>query len=477
MLFSSITFIICFLPIVLLIYYYCPTVKEKNNLLLLASLIFYAWGEPKYILVMLFSILVNYRTGILIGETKYSNTSRRCILAIGILVNISLLFYFKYFVFSERILNKIFRIIAYLQFQLPLLNIALPIGISFYTFQSISYLVDVYKSPALVQKNILNLGLYISFFPQLIAGPIVRYHDINEQIKERGHSVSLFASGIERFIIGLSKKVLIANVMAIAADRILDLPANSVPFYYLILGIICYTFQIYYDFSGYSDMAIGLGKMFGFNIPENFNYPYVSKTITEFWRRWHISLSSWFRDYLYIPLGGNRKGKKRRTINLFIVFFTTGLWHGAEINFVFWGLGHRLLFFAEKVFGKRIGSIIRNNNLKNVLGHLYTMVSVVILWVFFRLDTRGSLNFLKELLTLNQGSENAVLFIDSMIDAHFIVCFAAAIIFAFPFWRKTAILHQLNFIYIRYCALILLLILSICSLASNSYNPFIYFRF
>jgi alginate O-acetyltransferase complex protein AlgI len=224
-------------------------------------------------------------------------------------------------------------------------------------------------------------------------------------------------------------------------------------------------------------MAIGLGKMFGFNILENFNYPYVSKTITEFWRRWHISLSSWFKDYLYMPLGGNRKGKKRMTINLFIVFFTTGLWHGAEIHFVFWGLGHGLLLFAEKVFGKRIGSIIRNNNLKNVLGHLYTMVSVVILWVFFRLGIMESLNFLKELFTLNQGKENAILFIDSMIDAQFIVCFTAAIIFTFPFWRKAAILHHLNFIYIRYCLLILLLILSICSLASNSYNPFIYFRF
>jgi alginate O-acetyltransferase complex protein AlgI len=291
---------------------------------------------------MLFSIAINYRIGILLGDVKIN---RRGVLAVGILINISLLFYFKYFIFFERVINKIFRVIDYPQFQLPLLNIALPIGISFYTFQSISYLVDVYKNPVLIQKNILDLGLYISFFPQLIAGPIVRYHDINEQIKERSHSINLFVSGIERFIIGLSKKVLIANTMAMTADRIFVLPSNSVPYYYLFLGIICYTFHIYYDFSGYSDMAIGLGRMFGFNILENFNYPYISKTITEFWRRWHISLSSWFKDYLYIPLGGNRKGRKRTTINLFIVFFTTGLWHGAEINFVLWGLGHGLLLF------------------------------------------------------------------------------------------------------------------------------------
>jgi alginate O-acetyltransferase complex protein AlgI len=443
----------------------------------LASLFFYAWGEPTHILVMLFSILANYRVGIVLGETKRPNINRKCILAVGIIINISLLFYFKYFIFSERIINKIFRIIDYPQIQLPLLDIALPLGISFYTFQSISYLVDVYKNPALVQRNILNLGLYISFFPQLIAGPIVRYHDINEQIRERDHSISLFAEGIEKFIIGLSKKVLIANVMAMAADRILTLPSNAVPFYYLILGIICYTFQIYYDFSGYSDMAVGLGKMFGFNILKNFNYPYISKTITEFWRRWHISLSSWFKDYLYIPLGGNRRGKKRTIINLFIVFFTTGLWHGAEIHFVFWGLGHGLLLFSEKTIGKRVGLIIKNKRLKHILGHLYTLISVSILWVFFKLEIKESLGFLKELFTLNSGIENSFLFINTMIDAQFIVCFAAAVIFASPLWKKPLTRYRLNSTGLRCCALILLLILSICSLASGLYNPFIYFRF
>jgi alginate O-acetyltransferase complex protein AlgI len=426
---------------------------------------------------MLFSILINYRIGIGLGEKTDSNGNRRCILVIGILINVFLLFYFKYFVFGERVINKIFRIINHPEFQLPLLNIVLPLGISFYTFQSISYLIDVYKNPALVQKNILNLGLYISFFPQLIAGPIVRYHDINEQIKQRIHSTELFIQGIERFIIGLSKKVLIANVMAMAADMILALPPNSVPFYYLILGIICYTFQIYYDFSGYSDMAIGLGKMFGFTILENFNYPYASKTMTEFWRRWHISLSSWFKDYLYIPLGGNRKGKIRTTINLFIVFFITGLWHGAGVNFVFWGLGHGVLLFIEKIFGGKAGAIIKNKYVKSILGHLYTIIAVIALWVFFRLGILESINFLLELFTLNPGNENAMLFIKGMLDAQFVICFIAAAIFAFPWWRRTKIFRHPNVTPLYYCMLIVLLVLSICSLASNSYNPFIYFRF
>jgi len=477
MLFSSITFIVCFLPLVLLAYYYCPSSKARNILLLLASLIFYGWGEPKYILVMLFSILINYRVGILLGEAAYSNFTRRCILAIGISINIFLLFYFKYFVFSERVINKIFRLINYPQFQLPLANIVLPIGISFYTFQSISYLIDVHKNKMLVEKSILNLGLYISFFPQLIAGPIVRFHDINEQIKERKSSVNLFVSGIERFIIGLSKKVLIANVMAMTADRILVLSPDTVPFYYLALGILCYTFQIYYDFSGYSDMAIGLGRMFGFNLLENFNYPYISKSITEFWRRWHISLSSWFKDYLYIPLGGNRKGKNRTTLNLFIVFFTTGLWHGAAINFVFWGLGHGMLLFVEKIINDGGRRVFKNNHLNNIFGHLYTLVSVLVLWVFFRLDIKTGLLFLKELITFNQGNGNVSLFLNSIINTHFIICFCAALLFSFPWWRKLAGIKCLYNAPVKFCVLIILLVLSMSSLATNAYNPFIYFRF
>jgi alginate O-acetyltransferase complex protein AlgI len=319
--------------------------------------------------------------------------------------------------------------------------------------------------------------LYISFFPQLIAGPIVRYHDINEQIKDRTHSINLFSQGIERFIIGLSKKVLIANVMATMAEKIMALPVQSVPYYFLVLGIICYTLQIYYDFSGYSDMAIGLGRMFGFNILENFNYPYAAKTITEFWRRWHISLSSWFKDYLYIPLGGNRKGKIRTTLNLFIVFLITGLWHGAAVNFIFWGLGHGMLLFIEKTWGNKIGSLIKNKKSTAFLGHVYTLVSVVLLWVFFRLGIRESLHYLWAMVTLNYGNKNFSMFIKTIVDGQFIISFNVAVIFAFPWWRKIKPLYQRNLIFPRYCILIILLILSICSLASGSYNPFIYFRF
>jgi alginate O-acetyltransferase complex protein AlgI len=426
---------------------------------------------------MLFSILINYRIGVSLGEITYSNRARQYILAMGIFVNLILLFYFKYFTFTGLVINKILRMVQYPQFQLPLLNIVLPLGISFYTFQSLSYLIDVYKRPALAQKNILQLGLYISFFPQLIAGPIVRYHDIKEQIKERVSSIDLFCMGIERFITGLAKKVLIANVMASMVDLILIFSADIVPFYLLGLGMICYAFQIYYDFSGYSDMAIGLGKMFGFNILENFNYPYSSKSITEFWHRWHISLSSWFKDYLYIPLGGNRKGKKRTVINLFIVFFTTGLWHGAAVNFVFWGLGHGMLMFLEKILGKKIGAIIKNIHLKIILGHLYTLISVILLWVFFRLGMRESLHFLKKLLTLNHGNANVISFVKTGIDVQFIISFIAAIIFAFPWWRRLKKTTNRNLNPLRYGVLIMLLILSICSLASNAYNPFIYFRF
>jgi alginate O-acetyltransferase complex protein AlgI len=462
---------------VLLVYYYCPTIKTKNAALLFSSLVFYAWGEPAYIVIMLISILLNYRIGVWLDETHQSNFARRCILAVGILANIFLLFYFKYFVLAERVINKIFKILQLSGMQLPLLEIALPLGISFYTFQSISYLVDVYKKPALVQKNLLNLGLYISFFPQLIAGPIVRYHDINEQIGKRAHRMDLFARGIERFIIGLSKKILIANTMASQADAVFALPPDSLPFYYLGLGIVCYTFQIYYDFSGYSDMAIGLGKMFGFTIMENFDYPYSAKSITEFWRKWHISLSSWFKDYLYIPLGGNRRGSARRNINLFIVFFVTGLWHGAAVNFVVWGLGHGLLLFTEKMLGKKIALLIKNRLVKNILGHLYTLFFVVFLWIFFRLGMTESLRFLRSFVTLNQGTQNTLLFIKSMLDAQFTLLFAAAALAAFPWWRRLSILNLRQLVALRYCALTALLVFSMSSLASHAYNPFIYFRF
>jgi alginate O-acetyltransferase complex protein AlgI len=416
--------------------------------------------------------------GLFLGPSSYKVLTRKIILALAIIINLSLLFYFKYFEFAKKSLAVIFSTLKISPFPIGGAEFfPLPLGISFYTFQSISYLVDTYRNPRLSQRSPLSLGLYISLFPQLIAGPIVRYHEINEQINKREHSLQLFISGAERFIIGLSKKLLIANVLALPADRIFALTPALVPFHYLILGAICFSFQIYYDFSGYSDMAIGLGRMFGFRILENFNYPYMSRSMTDFWRRWHISLSSWFKDYLYIPLGGNRKGKIRTSINLFIVFITTGLWHGANFNFIFWGLGHGVLLFAEKTIWKHIGALIKNSFVKNFLGRVYTLLSVAILWVFFKVRLLDGFSFLREIFVFNTGSENTALFIKSMINLEFMLGLSAAVVFCFPWWKNLNLFKANRLAAFRYAALIALLVLSICALASNSYNPFIYFRF
>ena len=344
MLFSSITFLVFFLPTVLVLYYVLPNLTYKNCVLFLASLLFYAWGEPKFVFLMFASIVFNYVIGLLLG--KNSSGARKSLLALAIVANLAVLFVFKYLGFSCSIINE-FLDALHIQ-PLTALNLVMPIGISFYTFQEISYLVDVYRNPELAQKNLLNLGLYISFFPQLIAGPIVRYHDINEQIQARSVSVEKFADGLERFIIGLSKKVLLANTFAFVCDSIYDANFFSYGAFLAWVAAIAYALQIYYDFSGYSDMAIGLAKLFGFDLLENFNYPYAATSITDFWKRWHISLTNFFRDYVYIPLGGNRKGKTRTVLNRFIVFFTTGLWHGAAFNFILWGLAHGTLMTRER---------------------------------------------------------------------------------------------------------------------------------
>lgn len=350
MIFSSITFICFFLPAVLLVYHCMPNLLAKNFVLFVASLLFYAWGEPLYIFLMLASICLNYSSGLIIASAKAAarNSKAKKALAGAVVVNLALLFVFKYLGFACVIANLFLDAL-----NIPLLkeiNLLLPIGISFYTFQEISYLVDVYRNPGLVQKSPLNLGLYVSFFPQLIAGPIVRYSDIKAQIENRYSSVDFFAKGIERFCFGLGKKVLLANQFALVCDKIYEFaPTSFVGARLAWIACFSYALQIYFDFSGYSDMAIGLSKMFGFSLGENFNYPYAANSITDFWRRWHISLSSWFKDYVYIPLGGNRKGKLRAMANRFVVFFLTGLWHGAAFNFVFWGLGHGTLMMLERI--------------------------------------------------------------------------------------------------------------------------------
>ncbi|MCJ7713136.1 MBOAT family protein, partial [Candidatus Bathyarchaeota archaeon] len=351
--------------------------EYRNFFLLLASLIFYAWGEGILVLLMLFSISINYIGGIAISYFLKKNIQiSKVVLGLTIAVNLALLFYYKYANFIVENLQELGVFTGYKQ-----ASIFLPIGISFFTFQGISYLVDVYREETIVQRKLFHLGLYISFFPQLIAGPIVRYHDVAQQIVQRSITVSLFTEGIIRFVRGLAKKVILANNAALIADQVFSIPASQLSISSAWLGIICYTIQIYFDFSGYSDMAIGLGKMLGFNFKENFNYPYISISIQDFWRRWHISLSTWFRDYLYIPLGGNRKGISKMYRNLVIVFFVTGLWHGASWNFIFWGLFHGSFLILEK------SKILNTKNWPIALQHLYALIVVMVGWVFFRAET------------------------------------------------------------------------------------------
>lgn len=376
MLFSSMIFLWLFLPLVFCSYYLIDK-RFKNILLLISSIIFYAWGGVSYSLIMLSSIIINYIFALLIDKAIEDNNlkNKKIYLALCIIINLSILGYFKYTNFIISIINSLSQ-----NKIIELTNIILPIGISFYTFQALSYVIDVYRGHNKAQKNIFNLALYISFFPQLIAGPIVKYHDIENQILNRNESLENIFYGIKRFIYGLSKKVILANMFALSCDEILKQPADELGTALVWCASVLYTLQIYYDFSGYSDMAIGLGKMFGFNFLENFNYPYISKSIKEFWRRWHISLSTWFKEYLYIPLGGNRKRKLFTYINLLIVFFATGLWHGASYNFILWGLFHGFFLVIERIF---LGKLLEKNKLK-FINHIYVIFVFVIGWVLFR---------------------------------------------------------------------------------------------
>jgi len=472
MVFSSTVFLFIFLPLVLIINFLLKQ-EYRNFFLLLASLVFYAWGEGILVLLMLFSIGVNYLSGL--GISFFLEKKRilsKWILGFSVAINLGLLFYYKY----ANFLVEIFQELG-LNLDYDHKSILLPIGISFFTFQGISYLVDVYRRETEVQENLFHLGLYISFFPQLIAGPIVRYQDIAEEIKERTTDVPLFTEGVIRFIRGLAKKVIIANSTALIADQVFSLPGNEISVVSAWLGILCYTIQIYFDFSGYSDMAIGLGKMLGFNFKENFNYPYISKSIQEFWRRWHISLSTWFRDYLYIPLGGNRKGLGRTYANLIIVFFITGLWHGASWNFIFWGLFHGLFLILER------SKVLNTVKWPIFLQHLYVLVVVILGWVFFRAETMTeAISYLGSMFGLS-GGEDVTAFI--YVSPYSITMIVLALIFSMPLrvWfngfvkkSESKIVEKAHGagIFIFYLGLFLL---SIIELAQSSYNPFIYFRF
>ena len=471
MVFSSMTFIWIFLPILLFVYYISKE-KYRNIILLIFSLIFYSWGEPKYIILMLISILVNYIFGRILDKCN-KKKNKTIVLIFSIIFNLGLLVYFKYFNF---IATNIDNIIGHN--VIPNKNIVLPIGISFYTFQIMSYIIDLYRGDIKVQKNLLNLALYISFFPQLIAGPIVKYKDIDEQLQKRTVTIEKFSNGIKRFVYGLAKKVIFANTLAYIADTIFNSNIELLNMPIAWLGAICYTLQIYFDFSGYSDMAIGLGKMFGFEFMENFNLPYISESITEFWRRWHISLSTWFKEYLYIPLGGNRKGKIRTYINLLIVFLATGIWHGASWNFVVWGLFNGFFLVIERI---KLKELLDKNKLK-FINHIYALLVIIFGWVLFRADTlKSALQYMKIMVS---PSKQLVNFDTSLIiNNRNIMMIIVVILFSGilqTIFNKLKNKEKIKEIYHRYFEVIvicLLMFVSIMMLASNTYNPFIYFRF
>lgn len=479
MLFSSVTFLGFFLPAVFVLYFIVPSRMWKNSILLFASLLFYAWGEPVYVFLMLGSIMLNYFAALLIA--RYGGGYKKMCLFVSLCINLGVLFLFKYLGFSCQILN---HIIASLHFKpLEIINLALPIGISFYTFQEISYLVDVYKNPGLVQKNPLNLGLYITFFPQLIAGPIVRYHDINLQIESRKESVDKIYSGLQRFIVGLSKKVLLSNNLAYVCDMIYESDFFSYGAGVAWIAALSYALQIYYDFSGYSDMAIGLARIFGFDLLENFNYPYAASSITDFWKRWHISLTNFFRDYVYIPLGGNRAGRVKTALNRFAVFFLTGLWHGAAVNFVFWGLLHGFCM----VFERFLKLNKRKNACFSVLYRIITLSVIILLWVLFRNGTVQTVKLWLKMIGVNYTrflefhAVAGLPFRWFNIDSKFWIVFVGAVLFSFPWWRKVSVFSSEKFFVFKIVSknivLVILFVLCFAFLANNTYNPFIYFRF
>ncbi len=454
MVFSSISFLFLYLPVFFLLYFLFPVIF-RNTFILLASLLFYFWGEGGYLLILIYYIVINYLIGILIEKSNNKNKliNSKILLFIGILLNTITLIYYKY---SEFILTDIFKI--------KINEIHLPIGISFYTFQAISYLIDVYKKDIIAQKNIINFGMYKALFPQLIAGPIVRYIDISKEIISRETDLILFKEGIERFIIGLGKKVLLANPLGAYADIVFQQNPGSLQSSGVWLGILAYTLQIYYDFSGYSDMAIGLGRMMGFHFLENFNYPYISCSIKEFWRRWHISLSSWFRDYLYIPLGGNKKGNFRTYLNLILVFLLCGFWHGANFTFLVWGAWHGLFLVLERI---GLDSFLQNRN--KVIQWIYTIVIISIGWVFFRADSlEYAIQFIFQMFKFQFEGEIFPM------EKRTILVFILGFIFAYD-WNSISSIYRST--KLKSAILIIIFILSISNLAVSTYNPFIYFRF
>ncbi len=464
MVFSSLVFMFAYLPITLLAYYLVPR-QGRNIFLFIVNLIFYGWGEPKLVLLMVFNIFFNYIGGWLVDKYRADAKKKKLFLILTCVLDIGILAVFKY----TGMITETLNMLPFL--NIPELQISLPIGISFYTFQTMSYVIDVYRDDAPVSKNFINFGTYVALFPQLIAGPIVRYRDVAEQLVNRRETLEMFTRGVKLFMVGLAKKVIIANTMGTLTTNIFaTTDENGVVGTWV--GMIAYTFQIYFDFSGYSDMACGLGNMMGFEFLKNFNYPYIAKSITDFWRRWHISLSTWFKEYVYIPLGGNRKGVKRQILNLLIVWGLTGLWHGAAYNFVLWGLYYGLLLILEKFVLKKF-----LDRLPSFVQHIYTLFIIIIGWGLFYFTDVGQLGeFMVDLFNFGNGicGDQAFNLIMSNLPMLIIAAVASTPLAAMLYTR----FEHRRFMWIPetlYCMGVL--VVSTASLVNQSYNPFLYFRF
>ena len=464
MVFSSLVFMFAYLPITLLAYYLVPR-QGRNIFLFIVNLIFYGWGEPKLVLLMVFNIFFNYTGGWLVDKYRADAKKKKLFLILTCVLDIGILAVFKY----TGMITETLNMLPFL--NIPELQISLPIGISFYTFQTMSYVIDVYRDDAPVSKNFINFGTYVALFPQLIAGPIVRYRDVAEQLVNRRETLEMFTKGVKLFMVGLAKKVIIANTMGTLTTNIFaTTDENGVVGTWV--GMIAYTFQIYFDFSGYSDMACGLGNMMGFEFLKNFNYPYIAKSITDFWRRWHISLSTWFKEYVYIPLGGNRKGVKRQTLTLLLVWGLTGLWHGAAYNSVLWGLYYGLLLILEKFVLKKF-----LDRLPSFVQHIYTLFIIIIGWGLFYFTDVGQLGeFMVDLFNFGNGicGDQAFNLIMSNLPMLIIAAVASTPLATMLYTR----FEHRRFMWIPetlYCMGVL--VVSTASLVNQSYNPFLYFRF
>ena len=466
MVFSSLYFLFLYLPIVLLIYYITP-LKWRNLFLLVVNLVFYGWGEPVYILLMLFTIVVDYFSGLAVARCKGQGNDRGAKIAVAaaLVLNLAILFFFKYW-------DLVATTLQHVGLNMPVLELALPIGISFYTFQTMTYPVDVYRGDAEAQRSLINFGTFVTLFPQLIAGPIIKYKELADQMNYRTHSPEQFASGVQVFTVGLAKKVLLANNIGKLWDSILALPADQLTTAGAWLGVVAFSLQLYFDFSGYSDMAVGLGRMLGFEFPRNFNYPYISKSVTEFWRRWHISLGSWFREYLYIPMGGNRVKKPRLFFNLFVVWAATGIWHGASWNFLIWGLYFAVLIIVEKAF---LGKVLEK--LPAAVQHIYTLFLVLVSWAIFAVEDFAHMgSYLRAMFGMAPGgltNDNVWYYFTSFLPM-LIIAVAASTPLAAKLWKRLPV----RAVKIVLPVLLLAgLVLSTAYLVDGTYNPFLYWNF